>query len=266
MNMQQEGPAQNDTSRGVQVILFVIIAFALVGFFVGIDQGATETYIQRDSSNSDVSIETAAAIPAPAYNAHWKSDYAHITKVDTPLFEEFNPSEQARVLSWASRSEGRAYHGAPPVIPHAADTSSNNNCMSCHADSVRIGSSTANAIPHPYLASCQQCHAPSHNEGFATGFKPPVNTFVGVAAPLAGDTAWEGAPPVIPHSTLMRNNCSACHGQNGDQGIRTPHPWQSSCMQCHVPSAKLDQRPYTSVPELIPSLLTTNPQGDQSTE
>jgi cytochrome c-type protein NapB len=263
MDINAESQDQQRVHRGVQLLLFVIIAFALIGFFVGIDQGATESTPLIITEHSP--HNTGSAVPAMSYgemaqtatgpNAAWKSDFARIARAQTPLFEEYQPSEQARSRSWLARSEGRAYDGAPPVIPHAVDATSN-NCMSCHGDSVRIGDATAGALPHPYLASCQQCHAPTYSKNFTTGFQPPVNTFQGLVAPLKGETAWQGAPPVIPHSTLMRSNCMACHGPDGDQGIRTPHPWQVSCLQCHAPSAKLDQRPHTEQPELISGLFS----------
>lgn len=276
MELHTDNEVQRTTSRGLQVVLFVIIAFTLVGFFVGIDQGAPDSIEQNYTMHNESIHSTGVAIPATTYremknaktspNAQWKSDFALIARANTQLYEEFTPNKQDRLLSWLARSEGRAYHGAPPVIPHATDSASNNNCMACHADSVRIGNSKASSLPHPYLASCQQCHAPSYNEGFSTGFVPPTNSFKGAEAPLTGEIAWEGAPPVIPHSTLMRSNCLACHGPNGDQGLRTPHPWQTSCMQCHAPSAELDQRPHPTNPELISSMISSLKEIETSTE
>lgn len=48
----------------------------------------------------------------------------------------------------------RAYHGAPPTLPHPVFM--RQNCMSCH------GSSRPNAIrtSHPQRHNCLQCHAP----------------------------------------------------------------------------------------------------------
>ena len=61
------------------------------------------------------------------------------------------------------------------------------------------------------------------------------------------------APPVMPHSTLMRVNCLACHGPNGYRGLRTTHPERLNCVQCHAVAAEADQSsPYfTGRPELV---------------
>ncbi len=47
----------------------------------------------------------------------------------------------------------RAYHGAPPVIPHA--TFMRESCLSCHGP----GGSSAFRTTHPQRESCLQCHA-----------------------------------------------------------------------------------------------------------
>ena len=71
------------------------------------------------------------------------------------------------------------------------------------------------------------------------------NGFDGVAAPTEGARAWLGAPPVVPHTTWMRNDCLACHGPNGWPGMETTHPWRQNCLQCHAPSSALDLNPST---------------------
>jgi cytochrome c-type protein NapB len=50
-----------------------------------------------------------------------------------------------------------------------------------------------------------------------------------------GGRATLGAPPTIPHRTLMRENCVACHdGPGAREEIRTSHPERLRCRQCHV--------------------------------
>jgi nitrate reductase (cytochrome), electron transfer subunit len=62
----------------------------------------------------------------------------------------------------------------------------------------------------------------------------------------ASRRAFDGAPPTIPHSTLMRTDCLSCHGPQGLYGLRTPHPERQSCLQCHAPGAHLDQYQFLS--------------------
>jgi cytochrome c-type protein NapB len=69
------------------------------------------------------------------------------------------------------------------------------------------------------------------------------NSFVGKVSPVAGPRAWDIAPPQIPHTTWMREQCDACHGVNGRDPIRSTHPWRESCEQCHAASATNDLRP-----------------------
>ena len=151
-------------------------------------------------------------------------------------------SRQARIELLKTRAELRAFDGAPPVIPHEVDPLSANDCLDCHgASDVEMPT-----ISHRKLANCTQCHVPQKPSGLSgspdLGKPLAENQFKGLAAPTGGERASPGAPPTIPHSTLMRSNCLACHGPAGAQTLRTPHPERQSCRQCHVSSAKLDQR------------------------
>ncbi|MCB1159715.1 MAG: nitrate reductase cytochrome c-type subunit [Leptospiraceae bacterium] len=60
--------------------------------------------------------------------------------------------------------------------------------------------------------------------------------------------AYEGAPPTIPHSVEEwgRENCLSCHeegkaAREGKLAKVTPHAFQLSCRQCHVPSVSNSQ-------------------------
>ena len=68
--------------------------------------------------------------------------------------------------------------------------------------------------------------------------------FAGEQTTPAGARAYEGAPPTIPHRTLMRENCMSCHGEGGTSAIRTSHPDRQSCTQCHATDASYDQREF----------------------
>ena len=63
-----------------------------------------------------------------------------------------------------------------------------------------------------------------------------ANAFVGLRQDLRkGQRLTDYSPPVIPHKTFMRENCTACHtGPAAREEIRTPHPERARCRQCHV--------------------------------
>jgi cytochrome c-type protein NapB len=146
------------------------------------------------------------------------------------------PKQKAAAL--AARAEGRAYNGAPPVIPHGVDARSSGACLTCHAKGARVNGKVAPPISHPPYASCTQCHAP-HTGRLGTVATLPANRFVGAPSPGPGRRAWIGAPPTIPHTTWMRQSCIACHGPAGKPGLRTTHPQRGSCTQCHAPGTHL---------------------------
>jgi cytochrome c-type protein NapB len=148
------------------------------------------------------------------------------------------PDREGAFKSAASvRAARRAYDGAPPTVPHADFGA---NCSACHdaqGQSV-TGVGFAPASPHTGTAKagatarCRQCHV------FAAGLGLFVaSEFVGLEQDLrAGGRATPGAPPTIPHRTLMRENCVACHtGPGAREEIRTTHPERWRCRQCHVP-------------------------------
>jgi cytochrome c-type protein NapB len=128
-------------------------------------------------------------------------------------------------------------------VPHAIDQIGVPACLACHDRGMQVGALIARPMSHEPRASCVQCHVVSEDPrpGVITP-PPPVNTFVGLAAPNGGERAWDGAPPTIPHATRMRERCDSCHGVLGVVGMRSTHPWRASCTQCHAPSAALDQR------------------------
>ncbi len=142
---------------------------------------------------------------------------------------------EARLAALAEREELRAYFGAPPVIPHEIDQlDSEADCMTCHAEPENP------QLPHARLASCTQCHVIQENDLFIET-DGAGNSFSGLEEPVGGSRAWQGAPPTIPHSTLMRDRCLSCHGPDDHEGLRSSHPERLSCRQCHASSAMLNQ-------------------------
>jgi cytochrome c-type protein NapB len=139
--------------------------------------------------------------------------------------------------STGERATTRAYDGAPPPIPHDASLGA---CVACHDDTgtVIAGIGVAPASPHGLAAAagamqrCRQCHVPAATQALF------VNTrFTGVRqGPWRGTRATPGAPPTIPHSLQLRENCLACHsGPAARAEVRTSHPERLRCRQCHVP-------------------------------
>lgn len=128
----------------------------------------------------------------------------------------------------------RAYHGAPPVIPHPIlkeNTLTGDTCLACH----RHGGFTpkfnayAPVVPHPEKLNCRQCHNPQTQSSLFKQTKWRKNTGKRGTADLPG------APLTIPHSLQMRENCLACHsGPSAVEEIRTTHPERFNCLQCHV--------------------------------
>ncbi len=161
--------------------------------------------------------------------------------------ENMSPEERERAI--AAREVRRAFDGAPPTIPHAIDEIDLPSCVACHQEGAKVGELIAPKMSHPAYASCTQCHAPTVDR-LAVGklMTPAENDFVGLRRAGDGERAFKGAPPTIPHPTRMREQCDSCHGPTGQHGLKTPHPYQVSCTQCHAPSADRDQRAMRTMP------------------
>lgn len=243
------------THRTTQVALVAVMAVAGAGFLVGIDQGAPAggasggpgpaPGVARPPAEPGVAGD--AVMPSATYrelrdlrvgaNRGLVIAAKDLSAHAAPP-EEREPVERKRE-ALAARAERRAFHGAPPVIPHTAEPVASDACLSCHANSVRLAGKTADRVPHPYLTNCQQCHVAA-----SPLFEPFVlaaSAFRGLDSPTEGARAWDGAPPTIPHTTWMRDRCTSCHGADGKPGIRTSHPERVNCLQCHAPSAELDR-------------------------
>jgi cytochrome c-type protein NapB len=141
------------------------------------------------------------------------------------------------VRSTGERAAGRAYDGAPPTIPHDVQIGA---CTSCHDEdgSAIAGVGVAPASPHGAAAAtgalrrCRQCHVPEQSRDVFV-----ASVFTGLPqGPWRGARATPGAPPSIPHTLQLRENCLSCHaGPAARTEIRTSHPERRRCRQCHVP-------------------------------
>lgn len=246
--------------RTTAAILSGIMGVAAVGYFVGINDGVPRedrlpvaaAWSQRATVETRPTHASTTAVPAANYaemrrsetgpTSRWRSKLDQIPQPQFDLFAEIKPNENDKKQSTLTRASRRAFNGAPPVIPHAVQNTSDAACYACHGQGMRIGDRVANRMSHAFLANCTQCHASPAPKPFQQIDASVNNSFVGLPAPLEGERAFPGAPPTIPHSTWMREQCLACHGnQAGWAGLEATHPWRVNCTQCHAPSALLEQ-------------------------
>jgi cytochrome c-type protein NapB len=136
--------------------------------------------------------------------------------------------------------ENRAFHGAPPYIPHdIADEISmgGNSCLKCHENGGYVEKYKAftPVVPHPEKVNCRQCHVVKNTDMEFTSFE-----YRGFPKPGENHAAFEGAPPIIPHQSQLHENCLACHaGPAAPKEIWVAHPERSNCRQCHVVNNKI---------------------------
>lgn len=131
--------------------------------------------------------------------------------------------------------KNRAFHGAPPSIPHPIIDDKNlgdKGCLKCHENGGYVPKFKAYTpvVPHPELVNCRQCHVTQNTNGLFKGVNPE-----GFYIPKTGNAAFVGGPPIIPHQIQLHENCLACHaGPAAPKEIRVSHPERSNCRQCHV--------------------------------
>lgn len=273
---QESAPAtsaeQTSRSRVATICLSLVIAFAIIGYFIGIADGVPQPdglqstdLVQHDLPHAKT-LASAKLIPAVTYaeipNTAMGSTAIHKVSPTTlpkandyDLFAKVVPNDADKKTSSQQRASRREFNGAPPIIPHAVENTSDAACYACHSSGIRMGQLKASVMSHQFLANCTQCHAPPPPTPFAN-FDVEVDTsFVGLPAPNQGQRAYPGAPPTIPHSQWMRSNCLACHGgANGWAGMESTHPWRTNCTQCHAPSATLDQAVMIDSAPMLPPL------------
>ena len=246
--------------RTTSVVVALAIGIAVGGFLFGTDESESAKPRQLVQASQPSDGEDQDIAPAASYsemaeqrrgpNADWTSNLDQLRQPEVDVFAPVEPDAQAKAQSLASRSDRRAFSGAPPVVPHTINQKSDASCLLCHGQGKAVGSISAPKISHQRLISCTQCHVENTNPVLP----PPVpgsqlasNSFVGVASAMQGARIAIGAPPTIPHATWMRKDCTSCHGPGGKAGIRTSHSWRNSCLQCHAISATQDQIDFLHV-------------------
>ena len=147
-----------------------------------------------------------------------------------------NEPRTSPITSSIVRADRRAYDGAPPVIPHKPLGAA---CTTCHTSTGMQIPNHGFAPANPHLGTsfaaatenCRQCHLfETTKTVFAESEYEPLRQDLS-----PGDRLYPGAPPVIPHQILIRENCQACHvGPAARPEIRCTHPQRTNCVQCHV--------------------------------
>ena len=208
------------------ISLFVLLFVAFIAVWnYSYYQGQEEAYVPLETEDAFYVIPSEAGVFKRSEHA---LDYSKM------------PADEEHQRTLETYYDNRAYHGAPPSIPHPVDERQNvgdNSCLKCHINGgfVEKYDAYTPVTPHPELVNCKQCHVTQNSKSlFVNG------DFAKVHAPKVGNNnALLGSPPVIPHQTQLRENCLACHaGPSAPKEIRVSHPERSNCRQCHVPNTK----------------------------
>lgn len=206
------------------ISLFVLLFIAFITIWnYSYQTGLKDAYIPLENEILPRVIPSEAGV-------FERSDYA-LDYANMPIDEKHQ-----RTLE--TYYDNRAYHGAPPSIPHPVKqemSMGGNTCLQCHQNGgfVQKFNAYAPVTPHPQMINCRQCHVAQNTETFFT-----ETSFTKVEKPITGiHNALPGSPPMIPHSIQMRENCLSCHaGPGAPKEIRVTHPERINCRQCHVPN------------------------------
>lgn len=209
--------------RIVILSLFAILflAFAVI-WKSSYESGLEEAYIPTET-------ETKITLMPSETGVFKRSEYA-LEYAEMPVDKKHQRSLQTYY-------NNRAFHGAPPSIPHPVDNEHNmgdNSCLKCHQNGGFAAKFNAYApvTPHPEMVNCRQCHVVENTTGVFKG-----SNYKAHKAPKAGasNKALVSSPPVIPHQVQMHENCLSCHaGPSAPKEIRVSHPERINCRQCHA--------------------------------
>jgi nitrate reductase (cytochrome), electron transfer subunit len=253
--MPNEGPKDAVPKGLVYCFVAIVLAVSLVGFLRGVD-------VTKDEMRTHIETTTT---PHPEVDQNIPEARSYLEMRNRPPGEGSGWDESLRLATskppregkldakaleqaLARRRKARAYDGAPPTIPHQIRQNSASECMACHGQGLQLGKARAQGIPHDNFTSCTQCHVTQEDPmppgaKIAADPRATGNSFEGAKPTVHGPRAWSIAPPQIPHTTFMRENCMACHGDAGPSPMRTSHTSRKSCTQCHASSAEMDLRP-----------------------
>jgi cytochrome c-type protein NapB len=233
--------------RHATLFVVLVLGVALAGYLRGIREEP------RPGPAAPAATPAPAAVPAAVEygqlptarlkaNDGWEDALSRL-KFDKPgPTDPVVRTEAMKLAALTDRARNRAFDTAPPTVPHPIDQMNPSNCLACHGTGLWVQDRLAPKVSHPWLTNCTQCHVEGANPALAKFDAPPAgNGFAGVPRAGPGARAAPGAPPTVPHTTWMRQDCASCHGLVARPGLRTTHPWLTNCTQCHAPSAALDQ-------------------------
>ncbi|QED28512.1 hypothetical protein FRD01_14985 [Microvenator marinus] len=247
--------------KALNVGLLIVMAVAAVGFFIGTRQGVEVTgytwFVEPEKKPEreyPPALSYSERMESPQrMNPGLHSNFDVLSAQPIPEGEGDATDPALREAARLVRAEGRAYEGAPPTVPHPIDHSGDAACLVCHQSGMRIAGRRAPAMSHSTYTNCTQCHVEREAnlpfEELNPDAIPLDSSFEGFRPAREGERVWDGAPPQMPHTTRMRENCASCHGPHGPEGLRTTHPERQSCTQCHAPKADFNQFPTSETDE-----------------
>lgn len=200
------------------IVLF--ISFTMVWNF-SYQAGLEGAYVPLEKQEKYMSIPSEKGV---FERAKFALDYAKM------------PVDETHQRSLKNYYENRAYHGAPPSIPHAVFDERNMGgkaCLKCHENGGYVENYQAYTpvTPHPEKTNCRQCHVVQKTKEVYKETRFKKNTVPKTGA----NKALLSSPPIIPHQIQLRENCLACHaGPAAPKEIRVSHPERVNCRQCHV--------------------------------
>ncbi|MBE2214859.1 MAG: hypothetical protein IAE82_13380 [Opitutaceae bacterium] len=259
-------PPRRTGWHGAALAGVIALTIGLSGFFMGLRQTGRATTEQREEwaaatggmpgpgATGDGS-ETAPPIVEYARlgegSLHANRDWVNsLDKLASPAapkagYAFLSADEQALVRR--QRASRRLYDGAPPTAPHPLDQLNPAACLECHGKPTSISGVMVPQMSHKLHANCLQCHVSSSGPTSTWRSREVAlsdgNRFQGTTASGYGSRAYVGAPPVISHTTWMRQSCITCHGPGGTAAFRTSHPERQNCLQCHATDARAEQSP-----------------------
>ena len=209
----------------ISLFILLFIAFILVWNY-SYYEGKEEAYIPVERNTPSYYV---MPVEKGVFNrAEFALDYAKM------------PVDKNHERTLKTYYKNRAYHGAPPSIPHPVKNElsvGGNTCLQCHENGgfTEKFKAYAPVTPHPEMVNCRQCHVAENTKGLFKGFH-----FRNIKTPKTGiNKELRSSPPVIPHQTQMRENCLSCHaGPSVPKEIRVSHPERINCKQCHVVNNK----------------------------
>ena len=254
-------PARRSGWHGAALAAVVAVTVGLSGFFMGLRQTGRSTVEQREQWSAAAPEQPApAGDPAPPIveyarlgerslhaNRDWVNALDKLAPPPPPQVGYAFLSADEQQLARRRRAARRLYDGAPPTAPHPLDQMTPAACLECHGRPTSISGVMVPLMSHPQHRNCLQCHVSSAGptSTWRTGEMAlsDGNLFQGKPASGYGSRAYVGAPPVVSHTTWMRQSCITCHGPGGTAAFRTSHPERQNCLQCHATDARAEQSP-----------------------